>query len=116
MSQAVATALDAYTTGAVVRLAGADRYATAAAISAFHLPSGAPLAYVATGENFPDALAAGPAAAVRGASTILVRRDSIPARSAAELDRLNPSRLILLGGPQVVSQAVASSLARYAVN
>ncbi|HEX7195295.1 MAG TPA: cell wall-binding repeat-containing protein [Candidatus Limnocylindria bacterium] len=116
VSQAVESALDAYTTGAVIRLSGADRYATAAAISAFHLPSGAPLAYVATGENFPDALAAGPAAALRGASTILVRPDSIPARSAAELDRLDPRRLILLGGPQVINQAVASGLARYAAN
>jgi putative cell wall-binding protein len=116
VSGAVATALDAYTGGAVIRLAGPDRYGTAAAISSFHLPSGARLAYVATGENFPDALAAGPAAAVRGASTILVRRDSIPGRSAAELDRLNVTRLILLGGPGVVSQAVASSLARFAGN
>ncbi len=113
VSGAVATALDAYTTGAVIRLAGQDRYATAATISSFHLPSGTALAYVATGENFPDALAAGPAAAVRGASTILVRRDSIPARSAGELDRLNVSRLILLGGPQIVGQAVAGALARY---
>jgi putative cell wall-binding protein len=113
VSQAVAQALDAYTTGQVIRLAGADRYATAATISKFHMPSGAPLVYVTTGENFPDALAAGPAAAVRGASTILVKKAAIPAPSATELERLNPQRIVLLGGPQMVSTATEGGLRRY---
>ena len=73
-------ALDAYDTGGgVLRIGGVDRYDTAAMLSAFHHPSGAALAYVATGQNFPDALGAGPAAAVRGAPTILVRGDVDPA-------------------------------------
>lgn len=116
VSSAVTTELAALTTGAVIRVAGADRYATAAAISSFHLPAGAPTAYVATGQNFPDALAAGPAAAIRGAPTILVRASDIPASSAAELDRLNPTRIVLLGGQRVVSVATERALVRYTAN
>ncbi|HET7668140.1 MAG TPA: glycosyl hydrolase family 18 protein, partial [Mycobacterium sp.] len=45
------------------RLAGADRYATAAAISAASFSPGVAVAYLATGATFPDALAGGTAAA-----------------------------------------------------
>lgn len=114
VSAGVASALDAYDTGGgVVRLAGADRYATAAAISQYHHPSGAPMAYVVTGLNFPDALAAGAPAAVRGAPTILVK-GSVPPSAAAELERLNPARIIVLGGPNVVNQSVFNALFAYA--
>jgi len=113
VSGSVATALDGFTDGPVVRLAGADRYATAAVISSFHMPSGAPLAYVVTGANFPDALAAGPAAAIRGAPTLLVKQGSIPGPTGAELERLNPTRIIVLAGPSVVSMAAEAALRRY---
>ena len=40
------------------RLGGADRYETAASISQYLFPSGARVAYVASGQAFPDAAAA----------------------------------------------------------
>ena len=46
----------------VDRLFGADRYATSAAISADGFAPGAPVAFVATGEDFPDALSGAAAA------------------------------------------------------
>ncbi len=51
---------------ATTRLFGADRYATAAAVSAGTFPAGAPVAYLATGSDYPDALAAAAAAGGRG--------------------------------------------------
>src|SRR3972149_1259626 len=56
--------------GTAARLAGRDRYATAAAISAATFAPGVPVVYVATGLDFPDALAGpagggGPGAAAR---------------------------------------------------
>jgi putative cell wall-binding protein len=72
------------------------------------------MAYVATGENFPDALAAGAPAAIRGAPTLLVRAGSAPDPSATELQRLNPARIIVLGGPRVIGQAVFNALFAYA--
>jgi len=44
----------------VRRIAGPDRYGTAAAVSASRFTGTAPVVYVAAGGNFPDALAGGP--------------------------------------------------------
>ncbi|HEX6140805.1 MAG TPA: cell wall-binding repeat-containing protein [Candidatus Limnocylindria bacterium] len=98
----------------VTRLAGADRYATAAAISAAGWGPGVPVAYLATGANFPDALSAGPLAARSGGPILLVSRDSLPGATAAELARLRPGRIVLLGGAGVVGDAVAAAVAAYA--
>ncbi len=115
VSSGVASALDGYDTGGgVLRLAGADRFATAALIARHHHPNGAPIAYVATGMNFPDALAAGAPAAIRGAPTLLVRTVGVPGSSATELERLNPARIIVLGGPRVVNQDVFNAMSAYA--
>jgi LAS superfamily LD-carboxypeptidase LdcB/putative cell wall-binding protein len=97
----------------VQRLAGTDRYATAAAVSAAHFAPGVPAAFVATGANFPDALAGGPAAARNGAPILLVTADGIPHSTAAELARLRPGRIVVLGGTGVVSDAVMAALDAY---
>jgi putative cell wall-binding protein len=60
--------------------------------------SSTPVVYVATGENFPDALGAAAAAAVQGGPVLLVRNTSIPAATAAELARLSPNVIYVAGG------------------
>ena len=97
----------------VSRLAGADRYATAVAVSSAHYLPGVPVAYVATGANFPDALAGGAAAAHQGGPLLLVTQTSIPAATAAELSRLAPGRIRVLGGAGVVSDGVMLQLDAY---
>lgn len=101
-------------TATVSRLAGADRYATAAAVSAASFAPGVPVAYVAIGTNFPDALAAGAAAARRGGPVLLVTSGSIPAATASELARLKPAAIKVVGGASIVSDGVLVSLAAYA--
>ena len=64
--------LSPYTSEGVYRYSGPDRYATAAAISANVFSPGVPVAYVATGLNFPDALAGAAAAGALGAPPLLV--------------------------------------------
>src|SRR5664280_1662708 len=63
------------------RLAGADRYGTAVAISQSGFlpqsPGGQFAAMVASGANFPDALAAGPVAASSGGPLLLVPQDGV---------------------------------------
>ena len=113
VSDSVRNALKAYTSGTVTRLAGADRFGTAAAISASTFPSDAPLVYVATGENYPDALAAGATASHRRAPVLLVKLGSIPAATRAELDRLDPDRIVIVGGTGVIGDGVATQLASY---
>ncbi len=102
--------LEFCTSGTVRRVAGEDRYGTAAAIARAGFPS-ADVVFVATGEDFPDAIAAGPAAAARHAPILLARRDAVPAATRAELARLSPAEVVILGGPGVVSEQVAADLA-----
>src|SRR3712207_8234435 len=56
-----------------------------------------PIFFVATGTNFPDALGGGPVAGGLPGPLLLVSSSSVPSEIAAELTRLDPSSVILLG-------------------
>ena len=71
------------------------------------------MAYVAIGENFPDALAGGPVAGLNQGPILLVTKHTIPGPTATELDRLNPKSIVILGGVGVVSSAVETQLAAF---
>lgn len=92
------------------RLSGADRYATAAAISASRFAPGVPVAHVVTGSGFADALVAGVAAGLDGGPVLLTTRTSLPKATAAELDRLSPDTIVVVGGQAAVSDAVLAEL------
>lgn len=98
----------------VDRLQGPSRYETAVAISQAAYQSGAPVVYVATGTNYPDALAAGPAAAIEGGPVLLTQPGSLPAAVKAEIQRLNPTSIVVLGSTAAVSASVATELATIA--
>lgn len=95
------------------RLAGPDRYATAATISAQTHPGGSSSVYIGTGENWPDALALAAAAGHNSAPLLLVTRTGIPSATRTELDRLNPSTIYVGGGSGVVSDSVIAQLGAY---
>ncbi len=113
VSDGVMAALSAYTSGPVTRLAGRDRYATAAEIGAASFGSSVPVVYVATGLNFPDALAGAAVAGAEGGPILLVSTNAIPAVTADQLTRLSPSRIVILGGAAVVSDGVLAALSAY---
>ncbi len=113
VSDTVLTGLKAYTSGSVTRLAGPDRFSTAAAISSATFDPGVSIVYVATGTNFPDALAGAAAAGKAGAPVLLVGPTSIPTPTATELTRLAPGRIVVLGGSGVVSDTVLTGLKAY---
>ncbi len=117
VSDAVVSELRGYaTSGVVTRIAGSDRYATAARTSAASFAPGVPVAYVATGASFPDALTGGVAAGRQGGPILLVRSTSIPSATATELARLKPGRIVVLGGTLAISSAVATNLHPYATS
>lgn len=114
VSDSVQAQLEEYaSTGEVERLEGANRYGTAAAISAEWFDEGVPAAFIATGLGFADALAGAPAAAMSESPLLLVRPDRIPVETADELNRLKPQRIYVLGGPSVVNNTVEEELAGY---
>ena len=95
------------------RISGANRYATAAAVSAT-FAADADVVYIASGENYPDALAVAPIAAAHDAPLLMIRRDAIPPEIVAELTRLNPKRIVVVGGAGAVNDATFTALAGYA--
>ena len=89
----------------VVRLAGKDRYSTAAAISEVH-SSGVGTVFVATGTDYPDALSVAARAGSLDAPVLLTRPTSLPNATRQELTRLAPQRVVVVGGDSAVSPTV----------
>jgi subtilisin family serine protease len=109
VSNTVLGQLDGLSFNGAYRIAGANRYATAAAVSQGWAP-GVPNVFIATGLNFPDALAGVPASGVLGGPLLLTATTWLPNETKLELQRLNPARVVILGGSTVVSNSVASQI------
>lgn len=73
-------------------------------------PASTSVVYVATGENFPDALGAAAAAAVGLGPVLLVQPNAIPQPTLDELTRLQPPEIVIVGGTAVISPAVGTQL------
>lgn len=93
----------------VRRVQGADRYHTALATSRENWAS-ADTVVLASGANFPDALAASPLAGSYGAPILLTPPSRLPSGLLAELRRLGSSRVIIVGGEEAVSRSVANAI------
>lgn len=91
-----------------VRVAGENRYETAAAVLALYEPDN--VTYLASGENFPDALTGGAYAGYHRGPLVLGKVDSIPSASGIALDRLSPQGLVLFGGPKAINATVVEAL------
>jgi putative cell wall-binding protein/Ca2+-binding RTX toxin-like protein len=117
VSQAQAERLEAYATSGVVdRIGGDDRFETAALISQEFASPGVNRVFIANGLNFPDALAASPVAARDGSPILLTTTGSLPAATAAELERLEPDEIVVLGGAPSVGSSVFNGLSSYAAS
>lgn len=92
--------------GAVVRLGGIDRYATARAINdaVFSEPE---YALVASGTGFADALSGGPLAAALGAPLYLSPGDCLHDATWAQLEYGYTLQIVLVGGTGVLSDSIA---------
>jgi putative cell wall-binding protein/beta-xylosidase len=97
---------------AVERIAGADRYEVAVNTSKAGWADGSETVYVASGEVFPDALSAAPAATVAGAPILLTPPGELPAKVAAEIKRLGAKEIVIVGGPATVPTTVEAALAK----
>ncbi|WP_248150736.1 cell wall-binding repeat-containing protein [Microbacterium aoyamense] len=96
-------------TYSTTRISGTDRYATSVAVSKAAYPSGASTVYLAAGMDFPDALSAAAIASGTGASLLLARADGIPASVVTEMKRLNPTKVVLVGGEGVLQASLVSA-------
>ncbi|NLG22063.1 MAG: S8 family serine peptidase [Actinomycetales bacterium] len=94
----------------VSRVAGADRYDTAANLA--KLFTGTDKVYVAAGNDnaFSDALTASALAGTDNAPVLLTKPDAVPAVTAAALEELAPSEIIVIGGTATISDEVYAEL------
>ena len=68
------------------------------------------MVFLATGTNFPDALAGGAVAGMTGAPLLLVPGTWLPDVVRAELLRLDPSSVVILGSNGVLSAGLVDEV------
>ncbi len=98
----------ASTTPTVNRLAGQDRYETAATIAKQW--SHSDYAILVSGENYPDALASAPLAQKHQAPILLTTSDSLPAPTKQALADLEVNQVIIVGGTGVIAPSMEAEL------
>lgn len=116
ISEAVVDGLRPLTEGEVVRLAGGNRFATAATIALDRFPEPVDTVFVATGQVFADALSGGPAAALVESPILLVAQNLLPRETVEALGVLRPRRIVVLGGSAAVSDTVVGQLGQHATD
>ncbi|MDR1185633.1 MAG: cell wall-binding repeat-containing protein [Coriobacteriales bacterium] len=89
---------------------GREDTAARASVKAYPDPTQVDNVILAYSYDFPDALAASYLAGVLGAPILLCDTSEVPATTAAELNRLNPSAIYIVGGTGVISSEVENSL------
>ena len=113
-SLATAVTIANVSTKVVTRLSGADRFATAVAISGTEVPSGhtAGAVVLARADNYPDALVGTALAAARTAPLLFTSGATLQPPTQAELQRVLPpgGTVYLLGGTSAIPAAVAATL------
>ncbi|MCS5713473.1 cell wall-binding repeat-containing protein [Herbiconiux sp. CPCC 205716] len=93
----------------VSRIAGKDRFEQSALLSKATF-STAETVYLASGEKFPDALSASSVAAEHSAPLLLTTTARVTDEVVAELKRLTPKNVVVVGGPLAVAPAVVDQV------
>jgi putative cell wall-binding protein len=91
------------------RLAGADRYGTAASIARDAYTTASDVV-IASGSNFPDALSGNYLAGLVDGPILLTRHDELPAATSAVLKDLGARTVHILGGTASVGSRVEAEL------
>ena len=93
----------------VTRVYGSDRYRTNAALATSTFKSADTVVLVG-GENWPDALSAGPLATSLGGPVLVTKRDSLLSITRSTLYRLRARNVVVVGGSASVSDGVVKAL------
>ena len=98
------------------RLSGADRYETAAAVARATFPNGVSTVVLGSGVTFADSLAGAYYAGIDNASCVsrtgmlLTAPSSLSPAARQAIRDLRVAQVVILGGPQAVTESVASEL------
>lgn len=95
----------------IQRLSGNDRYDTMGEIVEAAYPgTEVDTVIVASGDNFPDALASSGLAGLANAPVILTNSYRLSARADGQISRLNPKKVVVIGGKSAVSDSVVDQI------
>ncbi len=94
----------------VDRISGVNRYETNANISKEFTKEGIDTIILASGENYADALSAVPLASKNQCPILLAESNSINSFTINEIKRLNPNKIIVIGGEGAISQKVCNDI------
>ncbi len=92
------------------KLAGSNRYATAALVSKQCFPSFSNTVIIAAGDSYADSLVSAPLANAFNAPVLLTYKDMLPDATAQEISRLGAIKAYIIGGEGVVSKNVENQL------
>jgi putative cell wall-binding protein len=106
VSASIATSLGA-NGRTVMRLSGDDRFATAVALNQDALRTSRTV-YLATGHNFPDALAGSVLAGARDSALLLAHTNCVPSSVLSSITALGANRVVLFGGTAALDGNVAA--------
>lgn len=108
---ALALAVPALAHGATLEVfAGDSRYTTAVAVSKAAFPGGSEKVIVASGINWPDALAGSGLAGALGGPILLTEPARLTPSALAEIVRLGAREVFVLGGTAAVGDGVLAAL------
>ena len=94
----------------VERLGGLDRYSTCTRIVDEAYPDTAEGVVIATGANYPDAIAASALAGLKNYPIIIVPGNVLGVEAAATITGLHAKEALIIGGTGVISPAVVTQL------
>lgn len=94
-----------------VRAAGADRVGTAVAAARASFEPGVPAVVLARADAFADALAGSVLAGAADGPVLLTSGASLPASVRAEIERLDPATVYVLGGRSAIPDSALHGLA-----
>lgn len=103
----------AHIAGQTLRFAGQDRFDTARLIAADAAFAGADTVVIARADDFADALAGALVAGSDGAPLLLSNTEDLPGPTVQAINRIGPTRAVILGGPAAISTAVERRLAAF---
>ncbi|MFL0196256.1 cell wall-binding repeat-containing protein [Clostridium sp. WILCCON 0269] len=100
----------------VIRIGGLDRYDTCEQVNNnLNIPKGTPV-FLASGEDFPDALSAGAVAAIKQYPILVTQKDTLPPQTIHQLIKIKPSAIYVVGGTGVISDNIFNTLNNYSSN
>lgn len=92
------------------RLSGASRIETAIAVAKEGWPNGANAVILTRDDNYPDALTGTPLSKKLDAPILFTNTQTLTPETAAEITRLKPGKVVILGGTGAVSAAIEDQL------